>query len=603
MANKELNLPDTLPEGIQMPKEVEEKLKKIKQKLEKFKDDILKKFESYIIGVSLLPPEKPEEGKEIDKDKINVLVLVDDSDSKKMSKEELSSKMGTIITKMAQDQDKNIEPQTMLLSELREACLDGKYDLLKTIAVSAPLHDPTDILAALRISEIHKQMTVQKFEKYILSYVAAGSLFRGEKSNDIDVYVIVDDTDVKKMSRAELKDKLRAIIQSMAFEAMKITGVKKDLHVQTYILTDFWDNLKDANPVIYTLLRDGIPLYDRGVFVPWKILLQSGRVKPSKEAIDMNMEIGEKLIERTKFKMLSIVGEDLFYALLNPSQAALMLYGLPPPTPKETVTLMNEIFVKKEKMLEKKHIDALEKVRRYFKDVEHKKITEIKGKDIDMLLEHAEDYLKRIKQLFEQIEMRYHEKNICEVYDTCVAVTRDALLSEDETVIKEEKVEETFKKKLIETGKLPQNLLTQFKVVLKAKKDADDNKLTKQELEKVMKDARIYIKAVIEFIQRKKAASLERSKIKFKYGQNKFGEVVVIGDKAFITGDLEERDKIKVANFSTTKGLEKITATTIEEFDKAISKAVTPARIFLGEALLNKLQELFGKDVEILVNY
>ena len=249
--------------------------------------------------------------------------------------------------------------------------------------MSAPVYDPKDMLGAIKIAEVHKTMVLKKFDRYIMSYVAAGSLFRGDKkSNDIDVFVIVDDTDVKRMSRYELKEKLRSIIITQGYEAKDLTGVNKDFHVQTYILTDFWDSVKDAHPVMFTFLRDGVPLYDRGVFMPWKLLLQMGRIKPSPEAIDLQMDIGERLIQRTKGKMIGIMGDDLYYAILNPAQAALMLYGISPPTPKETIELMDEIFVKKEKLLEKKYVDILAKIRKYYKDIEHGNIKEVKKKNI-----------------------------------------------------------------------------------------------------------------------------------------------------------------------------------------------------------------------------
>ena len=111
---------------------------------------------------------------------------------------------------------------------------------------------------AIKISEIHKQMVLKKFERYIVCYVLAGSLVQGKasKDSDIDVFVVIDDTDVKKMTRVELKDKLRAIIIGMGLEAGEITGIKNKLNIQVYILTDFWDNIKEANPIIFTFLRD-----------------------------------------------------------------------------------------------------------------------------------------------------------------------------------------------------------------------------------------------------------------------------------------------------------------------------------------------------------
>jgi predicted nucleotidyltransferase len=48
-------------------------------------------------------------------------------------------------------------------------------------------------------------------------------LSRGKATpeSDIDVFLVIDDTDVKKMTRGELKEKLRAIIIGMGIDAGK----------------------------------------------------------------------------------------------------------------------------------------------------------------------------------------------------------------------------------------------------------------------------------------------------------------------------------------------------------------------------------------------
>src|SRR3989344_5726868 len=267
-----------------LPGDVQEKLQAIKAKLEKFQKQVLEKFDKYIVGIALMPPPKPEELQQLqgqqaplpeakpeNKDKIHVLVLVDDSDSKTMSKLELKDKLTAIISSIGKEIDPNITPQTLILSELWQNCFDGKYELLQLIALSAPIHD-IGMLQAIKIAEVHKTMVLKKFEKYIVSYVLAGSLVQGKatQSSDIDVWIVIDDTDVKKMTRAELKDKLRAIIIGMGIEAGELTGIKNKLNIQVYILTDFWDSLREANPIIFTLLRDGVPFFDRGIFMPWK---------------------------------------------------------------------------------------------------------------------------------------------------------------------------------------------------------------------------------------------------------------------------------------------------------------------------------------------
>ena len=589
--------PKEHPQAPQIPPEVKAKLDKIKEKIEKFKIEILKKFDKYILGIELFPPDKEDK----EKKDINVFVLVDDSDSAKMSKEELTTKLSAIIENLAKEIDPNLKPQTMVLSELKEACFDGKYDILELVAQGGIVYDK-GILGALKVSEVHKTMAIKKFEKYVVSYVAAGSLFRGDANpNDIDVYIVIDDTDVKKMSRAELKDKLRAIIAGMGYEASKITGVEgAQFHVQTYILTDFWDSIKDANPVIFTFLRDGVPLFDRGVFMPWKLLLQMGRIKPSPEAIDMNMDIGEKLLERVRAKLLSVVGEDLYYAALNPSQAALMLYGIPPPTPKETVQLLEEIFVNKEKLLEKKYVDTLEKVRKAYKDIEHGKIKSISGKEIDSLLSDVESYLKRIRRLFTQIEKKAEVKNMEDLYDTVMAVTRDAIRISTEKKVTD--AEKQFKEELVDEGKLPDKLYKILKSVIKAKKDFEEKKLTKQEIEKVSKEARMYIKILIEFIQRSRGIELERAKIRFKYG-NKYGEVTLLDNMAFITPDLESREEVQKADINEKGGLANVKKSNMEEMEKHLKDVKIPEKVFIKEKIFESLRSLFGKDVEVLISY
>src|SRR3990167_2941982 len=208
------------------------------------------------------------------------------------------------------------------------------------------------------------------------------------------------------MTRAELKDKLRAIIIGMGIEAGDITGVQNKLNIQIYILTDFWDSLREANPIIFTLLRDGVPFYDRGIFMPWKQLLQMGRIKPSREAIDLFMSTGEQSITRIKYRLKEMGMEDTYYAILTPSQAALMLYGIPPPTPRETPEVMEEIFVKREKMLEKEYVDILKKNVDLRKKIEHGDKKELSGTELDEYITSAEKYLKRIRELFKEIESR-----------------------------------------------------------------------------------------------------------------------------------------------------------------------------------------------------
>ncbi len=592
---------------IKIPEEVKARYEALKNKLESFKKELLKKFDKYVLGIALLPPEKPptedeskptEKEKEEIKNKINILILVDDSDSKNIESFGLRDKLFAIVEKIAKETDQNFKPEVLLNSELVENCYDGKYEILNLIANSGVIYDPSDMLAAIKISQVHKSMVLTKFDKYIVSYIAAGSLFRGEKSNDIDVFILVDDTDVKKMSRFELRDRLRAIIIQLGFQAADITGVKKQFHIQVYILTDFWEWVKDASPVIFTVLRDGVPLFDKGVFMPWKLLLKMGRVKPSPESIDMHMSIGEKSITLAKDRLISVVGQDLYFGVLNPAQAALMLYGISPPTHRETIKLMNEIFVKKEKLLEKKYVDTLEKLFTIYKNIEHGKTNNITGSEVDQLLKEADAYLTRIKKLFNQIEKKAEARNIKEMFENCTSIAQEVLKLEN---LKATNVEAGFQV-LVKNKVMPERFYLILKLAIKAKKDYEKKTITKQEVEKTRRNANIFLAAMAEYIQRKRGIELNRTRIRFKYDENKYGEVFLLDDVAFIIEDIDSKEK-SIGKAKVKDGrLIDIQKSNIVELEKAMSEKNIPKQVFINEGIFEDLKKLYGKDIKISVH-
>jgi len=572
--------------------EIKKSLQEAKAKIDKFQKQLLKKFDKYVMGISLLPPKKEDKGK------VDLFVLFDDSDSKKMNKLELRDRLFSISKSIASEIDKNFIVEIALLSELRQDCYDSKWELTGLLGIGMIIYDPNDLLAAVKISEIHKSMVLKKFDKYIVSYVAAGSLFRGEKANDIDVYIIVDDTDVKRMPRFELKEKLRAIIISQGFEASAITKIDKKFHIQVYILTDFWEGIKDANPVFFTFLRDGVPLYDRGVFMPWKLMLEMGRIKPSPEAIDMFMSTGEKILESVQYRLRDILEKDIYWAVLNPSQAALMLYGVNPPTPKETIDLMEEIFVKKEKLLEKKYVDTLSRIRKWYKDLEHEKIKSISGKEIDVFLKDSEDYLKRIRKLFDQIEKKKEGEDIVQIYDASRKIVEDILKLNK---IKSNDIEKGFAK-LIDKNELDNKLLVMFKELVNAKSEYKKGKLSRAEIDKVRKDSRLFIRTLIDYIQFKRARELDRITVKVKY-DDKFGEVILFDDVAFVIEDSAKKDKIgkgKVGKDGSIMGIEN---SSLEELEKFIATGKIPKNVFIKEKTFESLKVLFGDKIEVLVGY
>ena len=327
----------------------------------------------------------------------------------------------------------------------------------------------------------------------------------------------------------------------------------------------------------------------------WKLLLQMGRIKPSPEAIDMHMDVGVRLVDRAYGRLLSVVGEDLYYATLNPSQAALMMYGLAPSTPKETVKLMHEIFVKKEKLLEAKYVKTLEKTIKYFKDIEHGSVKKITGKEVDGMFKEVDEYLKRIKKLFTQIEKWARKRIVSELYENTTHAVEDMLLVEG---LQKLGVEKGFKK-LVNNGTFTKKHLNTLTRVLKVKQ----SKLNKHELEKLRRESSSLGRALLNHVQKKRGIELERAKIRVKHGA-KFGEVFLLNDTAFMIEDIDaEKKVITKAPLLPNGGIGKIKDSGLHELEEAIATSRIPKKVFIKERIFEDLRKLYGKDVAVMVNY
>jgi predicted nucleotidyltransferase/uncharacterized protein (UPF0332 family) len=506
-----------LPEGTE---QLQKEMEKTKKEFDKIKAAIVKKY-PFTQAIGIIAPQavkffvEDELGDQIPKEefeklqkKTHLYIIVPEEKFKEIPK--IKKEMITELDKIKKDLWIYIKTPV----DIWESCLDSKFELVAAIGMSYPLHD-TGILASLRVAEIHKALVLQKFDKYIVSYVIAGSMVRGEatKESDVDVFVIVNDTDVKRMPRLELKERLRSMIVGQYIsEANALAGVKKNvLNVQLTLLTDFWERVKDAEPVVFTFIRDGVPLYDRGTFLPWKALLKMGRLKPSPEAIDMFMSMGDKTIKRAKSALLDILIHDIYWSVLTPSQALLMLYGLAPPTPKQTAHDMKKIFVDKEKMLEKKYVVILEKIIQAYKDFEHEKLKEIKGAELDKMLADTEDYLKRLGELRKQIEKRTQEKTIEQVNKDVFNLLEAIFGKKAQT-----EMVSAFEK-LVKQGKFTQNHLKILRDMVSAKAEFKKGKMDSRKVDEVRKNTSILIGDLIEYSQRADLMAMEKGRMRLKY--------------------------------------------------------------------------------------
>ncbi len=565
-----------------MPQLSEEDKKKMdaqKKELEKIKVWITKKF-PFTVALGILPPEyiqKIEEEEDIPEEerkekRIHIVHIVPEEEFKNIPK----------IKKEILEYTKSSKPKLwfhiITPIDIWNFYMDSRHYLTAPIAMAFPLHD-TGLLGALRVAEIHKNLVIRKFEKYVSSYVIAGSLVRGSatKTSDVDVFIIIDDTDVKRMPRLELRERLRGIIYQYIAEATAIAGTNNKLEPQIYLLTDFWEAVKDAHPVMFTFIRDGVPLYDRGTFIPWKLLLKMGKIKPSPESIDMFMSMGDKT-EKTVDRRLIDCMIDIFWGVITPSQALLMLYGMPPPTPKETTKLFREVFQEKEKLIEKKYIDTLDKSVKLFKEYEHGKLTKIKGEEIDKLMKESGEYIKRLKQLRGQIEKSADKKKV-EQLDKEVFQLLEHLFGKKS----HKDLVTEFEKNLVKKGKMPQRMLTVLKDIEKVSHEFKKGKTTKEEIETARKDGAILVNHLMDYAQRIDLISLEKTRMKIMF-KDKQAELIVTEKGTFLLQGVEVK---KITN--------KLEKSTIQEFNEALSSQKSKTPLKVDPKIFSILEKELGK--------
>lgn len=311
----------------------------------------------------------------------------------------------------------NIWLNILLIEDFKQMSMDSRFDLFDFIASGEVLYDK-GFIDILRLTTTHRNLIINDLQKYVVAYVLAGSQVKGRsvESSDVDVYAVIDDTDVKRYTFEELKASLTRLIVTRALEAQRITNSKKILHPQVYTLTEFWYEISELNPVIITFLRDGIALYDRGLFIAWKQLLLKGILKPSKESSDKYMNQAESLIKDAKDRIQSLlnilVTENLAVSMISAGQSVLMSYGLLPPDPKETIGLLRKIFVEERKNLEEKYVKDLEEVWNIRKKFERGEIEKISYEDYTKYLEEAEEFINRMKALKQMIDKEREYENI-----------------------------------------------------------------------------------------------------------------------------------------------------------------------------------------------
>jgi len=273
-----------------------------------------------------------------------------------------------------------------------------------------------------RIAQKFAARLIEKFKRTVKSVVVYGSTAKGtaKKESDIDIFVILDDTRIEKEVPPDIKDRIWNELLNIAKD------VDERITIQAFMfLTEFWESLRVAEPVTLAILRWGIPIFDVGVYMPAKRMLQRGQIPTTKEAVDKKITAAPQFVEYAESRVKS-AAHYMEQAMASAGNAALMFIGRMPQNKEDVPKELEEYFVK-EKLLEQKFVDDARAIIKFAKDIEHAKEIENIGTETDRHLKLTQEFVRRMNTLLKELEIRKKTSVLMRTYKTFLRANVGAL--------------------------------------------------------------------------------------------------------------------------------------------------------------------------------
>ncbi|MFA4819365.1 MAG: nucleotidyltransferase domain-containing protein [Candidatus Aenigmatarchaeota archaeon] len=323
----------------------------------------------------------------------------------------------------------------------------------------------------LALANRFKDEVLKQYKGMVKAVVLFGSLTRSDfhDKSDIDMLVIIDD--VMARLTPEMKDDLDDRLYDIAKK------ISESMTVQpAWMLSEFWDMARIGHPLLFTIVRDGWALYDTGFFIPIRKLLEMGKIPTTLEAVEKFMETAPQKINRVETAKLYMVAEDLYYSMLNSSQAVLMYMGLNPPSPKHTPLDVKEHLVDA-KLLEENYLQDLQSVIEFRKAVEHKEVKDITGQQLDDFIQKAKQYVSRMEQLLLQLQKKKKETIVHKNYEVMIKAAVAALKKIEKLPPDPKDLPHAVKEYLIDAKRIDPYFSDVFKRVITMRKMLDEDKV------------------------------------------------------------------------------------------------------------------------------
>lgn len=346
---------------------------------------------------------------------------------------------------------------------------------------------------------------VEKLDDKVKCVAVWGSVPQGEHGydSDIDTLVILDDTKLQNDVPEDARNKIRQKVTQLAKET------DDRITIQYFpFLTEFWNSLRKGEPLAIEAVRNGEPVYDVGIFMPAKRLLQRGKISATRESVKKRLKLGAAGYKKAEKNFRSSIPHKLEQVMANAGQAPIMLVGKQPPAKEKVPDTLEEMFVEKD-MLEQEYAEIAQELYD-FGDKGEKNPENVTGEEVEEHLDKADDFVRRMHQLVSQLGARKKVKGIIDDYKRFLKANVAALRAQDvEPPEDKEDLPDVVEEEL-DVDESHIEMFGRWEDVIEKVKDKDLEDVNEKELYELKNDTQAFVSRVGKDIQEMKETRAEQ---------------------------------------------------------------------------------------------
>jgi uncharacterized protein (UPF0332 family) len=164
--------------------------------------------------------------------------------------------------------------------------------------------------------------------------------------------------------------------------------------------------VREANPIAVNILRDGYPLIDAGFIAPLQHLLRQGRIRPSIESIWHYFARTGNSLQSARDHIIQ-AALDLYWAVIDSSQALLMQHNVLSPSPEQVADLVQSELVHKG-ILKQHHVAIIREFYSLSRLILHNELRSMNGHELDDYYKKAHQFVSDVKR---ELEHSSEQKN------------------------------------------------------------------------------------------------------------------------------------------------------------------------------------------------